>query len=194
MSAPTLRERRQQQTLEEVSAAAVGLFVSQGFAETTVEQIAAAGGISVRTFHRYFATKAESASPFLETGWRTFIDALAARPAADDVTEAVAAALEESWGSDVSRRHRTFLRTIPDVPELRPVWLSINDRCAEALAPLLAHRVGVAPDAARATFAARCVVAATRTAVETWAHHPRRPVLPTLQECLALVPGLLTPS
>jgi AcrR family transcriptional regulator len=44
-------------------AAAVRLFASQGYDETTVDDIAAAAGVGRRTFFRYFRSKEEAISP-----------------------------------------------------------------------------------------------------------------------------------
>ncbi|MEE2060371.1 TetR/AcrR family transcriptional regulator [Rhodococcus artemisiae] len=57
---PDLRERRRQETRLEISKAALELFELQGFAATTVEEIARAAGVSSSTFFRCFATKEES--------------------------------------------------------------------------------------------------------------------------------------
>jgi TetR/AcrR family transcriptional regulator, regulator of mycofactocin system len=57
------RTGRRQQSRERVIQAAMDLFVRQGFDQTTVKQIVAAGGISMRTFFRYFPTKMDLAFP-----------------------------------------------------------------------------------------------------------------------------------
>lgn len=56
---PDLRARRRNATRIEIRAAALALFERQGAERTTVDEIAAAAGISQRTFFRYFATKEE---------------------------------------------------------------------------------------------------------------------------------------
>src|SRR5690242_1563532 len=56
-SDPGPRERRRVRTMREIQAAALRLFESQGYGETTVDQIAEASDISPRTFFRYFPTK-----------------------------------------------------------------------------------------------------------------------------------------
>ncbi|MEV0354767.1 TetR family transcriptional regulator [Nocardia sp. NPDC050697] len=58
-AAPDLRARRRNATRIEIRAAALTLFERQGAERTTVDEIAAAAGISQRTFFRYFATKEE---------------------------------------------------------------------------------------------------------------------------------------
>ncbi|MFD6895259.1 TetR family transcriptional regulator [Rhodococcus sp. NPDC060086] len=57
---PDLRERRKMETRIEMSRSALELFELQGFAATTVEEIARAAGVSSSTFFRCFATKEES--------------------------------------------------------------------------------------------------------------------------------------
>lgn len=46
-------------TQDRLETAALALFLQQGFAETTVPQIAARAGLTTRTFFRYFADKRE---------------------------------------------------------------------------------------------------------------------------------------
>ncbi|MEB4613632.1 TetR family transcriptional regulator [Leucobacter sp. M11] len=68
-----LRERRRLDTLREIHEVAVGLFEERGVAATTVDDIAAAAGISPRTFFRYFATK-EHAAFAAESDFRDLVE------------------------------------------------------------------------------------------------------------------------
>lgn len=52
-----LRERKRLRTRRDLQAAAIRLMSEQGYANTTVEQIADAAEVSPRTFFRYFPTK-----------------------------------------------------------------------------------------------------------------------------------------
>lgn len=54
-----LRQRNRQRAEGEIRAAALELFLRHGYEQTSVDDIAAASGISRRTFFRYFATKDE---------------------------------------------------------------------------------------------------------------------------------------
>ncbi|GGB20726.1 TetR family transcriptional regulator [Sphingomonas metalli] len=52
-----VRERKRRETLWRITDAGVRLFIAQGFDGTTVDEIAAAAGISRRTFFHYFDSK-----------------------------------------------------------------------------------------------------------------------------------------
>jgi AcrR family transcriptional regulator len=56
---PTQRDLQKQATRETLRTSALQLFVEQGFRETTAEEIAAAAGVSRRTFFLHFASKDE---------------------------------------------------------------------------------------------------------------------------------------
>ena len=97
-----LRERRQQQTLLEISSAAVDLFSERGFSEITVEEIARAAGVSVGTFHRYFPSKEHAVCPVLDAGWKAFMDAFAASPRDEPVLDSLVGALSESLHGEIA--------------------------------------------------------------------------------------------
>jgi AcrR family transcriptional regulator len=54
---PTLTERRRDETRTAIADAAVRLFIERGFAETTMDDVADAAGVSRRTAYRHFPTK-----------------------------------------------------------------------------------------------------------------------------------------
>jgi AcrR family transcriptional regulator len=54
---PTLLERRHEQTRGAIAEAAVALFAQRGFADTTMEDVADAAGVSRRTAYRHFPSK-----------------------------------------------------------------------------------------------------------------------------------------
>ena len=54
-----VRERTRRAVRGELAQLAVSLFVEKGYDETTIDDLAAAAGMSKRTFFRYFASKEE---------------------------------------------------------------------------------------------------------------------------------------
>jgi AcrR family transcriptional regulator len=52
-----LRERKRRETLQRITDAGICLFIEKGYEATTLDQIAAAAGISRRTFFYYFKSK-----------------------------------------------------------------------------------------------------------------------------------------
>jgi AcrR family transcriptional regulator len=54
---PSLVERRHQETRAAIAEAAVELFTERGFAETTMDEVAEAAGVSRRTAYRHFPSK-----------------------------------------------------------------------------------------------------------------------------------------
>ncbi|MCO5169874.1 MAG: TetR family transcriptional regulator [Planctomycetes bacterium] len=77
---------RREKKRDALVSAAHALFRAQGFEATTIEQVAAAAGVSRRTFFRYFATKDAVVFPHAEARIAGFRAAL--RPRAGEAVEA----------------------------------------------------------------------------------------------------------
>jgi AcrR family transcriptional regulator len=65
-----LRERKRQETFQRIAETALRLFVENGYEATTLEAIAAASGISRRTFFYYFESKEEILQHYQGSGFR----------------------------------------------------------------------------------------------------------------------------
>src|SRR3954470_17089764 len=80
-----VRERTRRAVRGELAQLAVSLFVEKGYDETTVDDLAAAAGMSKRTFFRYFASKEELVMGKYEYFGEQLAEDLAARPAGEPV-------------------------------------------------------------------------------------------------------------
>ena len=60
---PGHRERKKERTRRTIALAARELFLSKGFDETTVDEVAESAGVSRRTVFRYFPTKESMVFP-----------------------------------------------------------------------------------------------------------------------------------
>jgi len=85
----SLRERTRRAVRKEIAEAANALFVERGFEATTVDDIAAAVGMSQRSVFRYFATKEEIVLGKFDFVVGDMLDALRARPADEPAWEAL---------------------------------------------------------------------------------------------------------
>jgi AcrR family transcriptional regulator len=65
---PNAASVRRLQARDRVIAVSVDLFLKQGFDQTTIREIVAASGISMRTFFRYFPSKEDLAFPRADEG------------------------------------------------------------------------------------------------------------------------------
>ncbi len=77
------RDRKRHATRHAIVEAALDLFEQQGFAATTVDEIAERADVAQRTFFRHFPTKEAVLFPDREDGDRAFRAAVAARPAGE---------------------------------------------------------------------------------------------------------------
>lgn len=94
MSAPTNRhELRRRSTHEALRQAALKSFARKGFANVTVSELAAEAGVTERTFFRHFPTKEAVLFQDYETQLEWLAEALAGRPAAESLFDAVLASV-----------------------------------------------------------------------------------------------------
>ena len=172
---PALRERTRRAVHREIADAALELFLTQGFDATTVDQIAAAAGISRRSFFRYFAAKEDVViGDFVERG-HVLRDALAARPDAEDPWDSLIAAfvvLRDRFGDPTAAELRVA-RLLHSEPSLRARRLEKQLAWQDALVPELTRRLAAeSADAAMAKHRAgamiACALACLDVAVDTW--------------------------
>ncbi|WP_031078343.1 TetR/AcrR family transcriptional regulator [Streptomyces sp. NRRL WC-3742] len=149
-----LRERRKQQTRAALVQAAHVLFLRQGFARTTVDEIASAVDVSQRTFFRYFANKDEVALAVMADAEDYFMECLRHRPAEETPLEALRASIVKAW-RDLGDAEPTgpgsigsaleLLRIIEDTPALLAAHLRRVTEQERAVVRVLAEREGVDP-------------------------------------------------
>ncbi|MCE0535477.1 TetR/AcrR family transcriptional regulator [Kineosporia rhizophila] len=190
----SLAERRRQATLLELSDIAADLFVNRGVAATTVQDIADTAGVSARTFHRYFPSKADALGPFIEQGLLQYVTRVEALPVGTALVEGLCDALAGSLASPRSPLDLEVTRLVVSTPELKPAWLRAHEECALALGPILAPHLDPGTDAIALRYASASVVTANRLAVESWIDQGGEPRA-FLERCLRLLTqGVLLPT
>jgi AcrR family transcriptional regulator len=138
-----LRERKKARTRATIRDHAMRLFREQGYAETTVDQIADAAEVSPSTFFRYFPTKEDVV--IADDFDRLLAEALRDQPVELRPVQAVRAALRTVFAAmpeEVRLRDRERHELIRRVPELRVAVLDEYTRSLRLLAGLVAERLG----------------------------------------------------
>jgi AcrR family transcriptional regulator len=147
--AVNLAERKRQLVRDELTEAAVKLLANKGFDETTVDQIAAAVGMSRRTFSRYFESKEDVIVHMLAGAGTQLCAELRARPADESPAVALRHALSvltAMMAGDPAKTQR-LTRLILDTPALLARFLERQTHWQDEMTTILAERTGLAPEA-----------------------------------------------
>lgn len=168
MTEPGRREQKREETRRRLMRAAQRLFAERGFDGTSVDEIAAAAGVSRRTFFHYFDSKENVILSRHEDFERVLLDAIRAAPREEPILrvaeQAVIAALQ-SFDADEARLMEQLKR---DTPALRVRDHGKYERLERAIAGALADRLGIAPDDLRARLDAMVVAGVLRVGGEGW--------------------------
>jgi AcrR family transcriptional regulator len=142
-----LRERKKLRTRETIRREAFRLIEENGYANTTVEQIAEAAEVSPSTFFRYFPSKdsvllADDLDPVLlaalERQPRHLSPIKALRRAIDIAVKSMS---DEQWEFERTRQRLVF-----SIPELKAAQLDEYHRTIRVTAEALGRRLGRDPD------------------------------------------------
>ena len=158
-----LSERRRRLVRADLARVAIALFADRGFDAVTVDDIAAAAGISGRTFFRYFATKDEVVLDYERLLQERLVAALDERPASEGPVTALRAAYLVTAHVPPEDRMRVLQvgRILKAAPGLRALAHGARADEEPPLVERIAARMGIDPG----TDAAPRVVVAAMTAV-----------------------------
>jgi AcrR family transcriptional regulator len=192
---PDWRARKKAATKLAIQEHALRLFVEKGYEATTVDEIAAAAGVSHMTFFRYFPRKEEVVEydeydPLLE-------ELIAARPSDEPplvvLHNAIRAGLEKILSTDreaLQVRTRLVLRN----PVLRSRNVVAQDATRNLFANALACRAGLAEPDLAATVQASAALDAVGVAMMAWAEGDDTDPVAVIDEAFAaLEAGCVSP-
>ncbi|MEO8830352.1 TetR family transcriptional regulator [Lapillicoccus sp.] len=180
-----LRERKKAKTKAAIQDHALRLFKEQGYAQTTVEEIAAAAEVSPSTFFRYFATKDETVLTDLvdtET-FQMMIDAPEELSPIQALQYAVRRTFQE-MPDDRLQLELTRNVLIQSVPELRKGMMAEITRPIELLTEAVAVRSGRAVDDPDVRLYAGAAVGALMTVATQRFEDDPRAAITDLQELI----------
>jgi AcrR family transcriptional regulator len=167
-----LRERKKARTRAAIREHALRLIREQGYAATTVEQIAEAAEVSPSTFFRYYPTKEDVV---LQDDFDVLtLEALEGQPA--DLSPvaafraAAAAAFAALTPAELAQFRETAELTLA-VPEIRARAIDELFRTIEVMAAAVAKRAGRAPDDFAARNLAGAMIGVVMSATMLWTGH-----------------------
>lgn len=147
------------------------MFTESGFEDTTVERIAAAAGVSKRTFFRYFDSKADVLWHAFDGEVRALRAAFGAIqadvPMMDAIRQAVVG-VNRYRAEDVPEL-RTRMNLIGSVPALQASAAQHYDAWERTVSEFAAGRLGLPADSLYPLAIGRATLAVCRSAYERWA-------------------------
>jgi AcrR family transcriptional regulator len=146
VSATGLRERKKAETRQAIADAALALAVERGPAAITVDDIAAAAGVSPRTVFNYFATKEEAILGVDPERRRELLARLEDRPADEPPLTALRETMRDSTGSNAGAlAWRTRARLARQHPQLQATYVASFTALEDELTAAIARRLGADP-------------------------------------------------
>ncbi|BCB83736.1 acyl-CoA-like ligand-binding transcription factor [Phytohabitans suffuscus] len=168
----SLAERKRQLVRDELAEAALKLLASQGFEDTTIDQMVAAAGVSQRTFFRYFGSKEDVVVYSLADTGAQLCAALTARPADEPPAVALRAAISVfiTLCLEHPAKSLRLARVMLATPSLLGRYLERQAEWRRDIAVELGRRLGLDPaDDLRPELAAGVALTAFDVALRRWA-------------------------
>ncbi|MFI6438286.1 TetR/AcrR family transcriptional regulator [Streptomyces sp. NPDC050759] len=165
-----LREQTRSVVRALLAKTALELFAAKGYDDTTLDEIAAAAGVSKRTLFNYFRSKEDLALNGLSEQGELIAARLAERPADEDPWTSLRAAFQVLQEIDITAERRLEMTTLLFGNEsLRAGHAEKQARWQDLFAPLIEPRL---PDSDHRPLQARAIAASAITclqaATEEW--------------------------
>jgi AcrR family transcriptional regulator len=145
MAVPTgLQERKRRAVRTELSDVALTLLTDRDFESVTIDEMAAAAGVSRRTFFRYFASKEDVVFAFLDQWAMRLWEDIVARPPEEDPVTAVQHSFRQLVAA-YEGRNLALVRLVRQTPSLRAQEHIHREHLRLGVVEALGRRLGVAP-------------------------------------------------
>ncbi|MER5540598.1 TetR/AcrR family transcriptional regulator [Streptomyces mirabilis] len=159
-----LREQTRSVVRSLLARTALELFAAKGYDDTTLEEIAAAAGVSKRTLFNYFRNKEDLALNGISEQGDLIAARLAERPADEDPWTSLRAAFQVLEEIDITAERRLEMITLLFGNEsLRAGHAEKQARWQDLLAPLIEPRL---PDSDHRALQARAIAATAITCLQ----------------------------
>lgn len=181
--------RKQDLVRDAVWSAAIDLFERYGFENTTVEEIAAAAGVSRRSFFRYFSSKDDLMAQAIVSYGTYLADAIAACPAAaSDLDIVRQTVLAVATAAAAQPRTRAVMQIVSVSPAARQAQLSRRAELEQSVAAAFSERLRKGPNR---SLTARLLAGITLSILDvvfhTWFGQPKRDIRVTAEQTFTVL-------
>jgi AcrR family transcriptional regulator len=193
LAEPGRREQKRQETLARIKDKGLHLFLTKGYAETTLDEIAEASGIARRTFFSYFASKDEILFAVQDNGFsEALLPTLRAQPAKLGALAATRATLIELIRKHQRKEALAVDACLYSTQELRARKAERYAQMEQVMFEVLCERRPNPKERVRLRLVAMASVGAFRVAMEAWrADQGKSPLWKHIDETFAALKDAL---
>ncbi|MBO2456983.1 TetR/AcrR family transcriptional regulator [Actinomadura violacea] len=175
---PGLRERKKRETRRRIADIATGLFITRGFDNVTVADVARTADVSVNTVFNYFRTKEDLFFDRQDEIHDTAADAFHDRRPGEGVVALFRRRFfegldERSYRTAFHEGSEIWMQTVHDSPALTARMRELGEELKDELAALLAEETGAGPDDIAPRAAAAMIYAAQGALIQEIAARKR---------------------
>lgn len=187
---PSLRDRRKQETRNDIRRVALQLVRDRGYDAVTVDLICKHAGVSVRTFFNYFASKDTALiavpPPLPESAVDEFLASSGTLNVFAELADVVVRMFEEAGSAALD--FQTSIQIVMGVPTLAKLQHGVLAERESDFVELVAQRLGVDPADVRPAVIAAALTGAIRIACQRWSLDPEANTLPDeIRACLTVL-------
>jgi AcrR family transcriptional regulator len=162
------REQKREETRRRLMREGQRLFAAQGFDRTSVDEIAAAAGVSRRTFFHYFDSKEDVVLSRHDDFERALMEAIRTAPPQAPLLAVAEQAVIAAFAMFDADEVELLEQLKRDTPALRARDHGKYERLERAIAGALAERAGASPDDLRTRMDAMLVAGMLRVGASGW--------------------------
>lgn len=162
------REQKREETRRRLMREGQRLFAEQGFDRTSVDEIAAAAGVSRRTFFHYFGSKEDVVLSRHDDFQSALVEAIRTAPPEAPLLQVAGQAVIAALGTFDPDEVALLERLKCDTPALRARDHGKYERLERSIAGALADRSGASPDDLRTRLDAMLVTGMLRVGGSGW--------------------------
>lgn len=162
------REQKREETRRRLMREGQRLFAQQGFDRTSVDEIAAAAGVSRRTFFHYFDSKEDVVLSRHDDFERALMEAIRTAPPQAPLLQVAEQAVIAAFAMFDADEVELLDQLKRDTPALRARDHGKYERLERSIAGALAERAGASPDDLRTRMDAMLVAGMLRVGGSGW--------------------------